>query len=102
MRLPGMKSWANTPPTMVMNRRRPTSLALVCRGCGECEEVTWLALQCVANGLERGEADRACLAGFQDRQVGERDSDLLRQLRERHAALVEHVVELDDDRHGQT
>src|SRR5229473_1485313 len=68
----------------------------------ELQQVTWLALQCLANGLERGESDGARLSGFQNRQVGERDSDSLGQLRERHSTLVKHVVHLHDDRHGQT
>src|SRR5258708_15647248 len=71
--------------------------------CGaELQQVTWLALQCLANGFERGESDGARLSGFQDRQVGERDSDSLGQLRERHSTLVKHLVHFDDDRHGQT
>src|SRR5438874_4293234 len=68
----------------------------------ELQQVTWLALHCLADGLERGESDSARLSGFQNRQVGERDSDSLGQLRERHSTLVKHLVHLDDDRHGQT
>src|SRR5260370_23563251 len=68
----------------------------------ELQQVTWLAPQCLANGLERGESDGARLSGFQDRQVGERDSDSLGQLRERHSTLVKHLVDFNDDRHGQT
>src|SRR6266481_4638177 len=68
----------------------------------ELQQVTWLALQCVANGLERRESDGARLSGFQNRQVGERDSDSPGQFRERHSTLVKHVVHLHDDRHGQT
>src|SRR6185503_3212683 len=63
---------------------------------------TRLAFQRPADGFEGGEADRARLAGFQDRQVGERNADLLGQLRQRHTALVEHVVQRDEDGHGQT
>src|SRR5450432_1420523 len=72
------------------------------RGRRECQQVTGLALQCSANGLQRRESYRARLSGFQDRQVGERDPDLFGKLRQRHATVVEHVVQLDDDRHVQT
>src|SRR5438309_2431895 len=121
MRLPPMNPWANTPARMVISRKRqaawPSSSAtfppvappsqlhsyrflLLC--VSELQQVAWLALHCLADGLERGESDCASLSSFQDRQVGERDSDSLGQLRERHSTLVKHLVHLDDDRHGQT
>src|SRR5674476_398278 len=34
------------------------------------DEVSWLAVQCCADGLERGEADRAGLAGLEVAEVG--------------------------------
>ena len=36
---------------------------------GKFEQVTRLALQCLTDGFERGEADGACLAGFQNGRV---------------------------------
>ena len=68
-----------------------------CRG--EFEQVTRLAPQCRTYGIERGETDGACLSCFENRQVGERDSDSPGQLAQRHAAIVKHVVQFDDDRH---
>ena len=65
----------------------------------EFEQVARLALQCRADGVEGGEADGAGLSCFENRQVGERDSDSLGQLGQRHATLVEQVVQFDDDRH---
>src|SRR3546814_14751585 len=43
--------------------------------------------------------DRAGLAGLEDRQVGERDPHPVRQLGKRQPAIVQQVVEPDDDRH---
>src|SRR5688500_7298157 len=65
----------------------------------ESEQVARLAFQCNADRLERGEADRLRLAGFQDRQVREGDVDARGEFRERHAARVQRFVETDDDRH---
>src|SRR5205085_4775117 len=59
----------------------------------EFEQVTRLALECRADGLECREADGAGLSCFENRQIGERDSDSLGQLRQRHPAFVEHVVQ---------
>ena len=49
-------------------------------------------------------ASIACarLSGLEDRQVGKRDVDPLRQLAQRHPAIVKHIVELDDDRHDRS
>lgn len=63
------------------------------------ENVARLAREGLADRIERRKADRACLAGLEDREVGERHSDLIRELGERHSAIVENVVELDGDRH---
>ena len=52
-----------------------------------------------ADRLERREADRARLAGLEDRQVDDGDSDPLGELGQRHPAGVEQIVELDGDRH---
>lgn len=46
----------------------------------EFDQIARLAVQCLANGLERGETDGACLASLQNRQVGKRDTDSFRQL----------------------
>lgn len=80
----------------------PSAWAIVDVGSpcwGEFEQVTRLALQCRADGVECGEADGAGVSCFENRQVGERDSDSLGQLGQRHATLMEHVVQFDDDRH---
>src|SRR3954452_11794589 len=39
----------------------------------ELEQVAWLAVQHLANRLQRRETDGARLAGLQDRQIGKRD-----------------------------
>ena len=49
--------------------------------------------------LEGGEADRLGLAGLEDRQIGEGEVDALGELGQRHALVVQPVVEGDDDRH---
>ena len=50
-----------------------------------------------ADRIERREADRPRFAGLQDREVGKRDADPFGELGQRHAPIVQHVVELDDD-----
>src|SRR5947209_15133154 len=65
----------------------------------KAENVARLARERLADRIERREADRARLAGLEDREVGERDSDPVREVRQCHPAIVEQVVELDGDRH---
>src|SRR6266576_2056737 len=62
------------------------------------ENVARLARERLANRIERGEADRARLAGLEDREVGQRHSDPVRERGQRHPPIVEQVVELDGDR----
>src|SRR5437764_14058529 len=59
------------------------------------ENVARLARERLADRIERGEADRARLARLEDRQVGQRHSDPLRELGQCHPPVVEEVVELD-------
>src|SRR5882762_9127157 len=63
------------------------------------ENVARLARERLADRIERREADRARLAGLEDRQIGQRHSDPLRELGQCHPPIVEQVVELDGDRH---
>src|SRR5665811_2410237 len=63
-------------------------------------EVSWLAVQCCADGLERGEADRAGLAGLEVAEVGHGDTHVLAELGQAHLAPGQHDIEVDDDRHG--
>src|SRR5207342_2754490 len=63
------------------------------------DQVAGLAAQRLADRFQRREADGAGLAGLEDRQVGERDVDLLGQLSQRHPPLVKQLVEFDRDRH---
>src|SRR3954449_415160 len=65
----------------------------------EFEQVAGLAAEHSADRLQRREADRARLAGLEDREVGEGDVDLLGKFRQRHPPLVKKLVELDRDRH---
>src|SRR5674476_1675315 len=63
------------------------------------DEVSWLAVQCCADGLERREADRAGLAGLQVAEVGHGDAHAVAELVQAHLASGEHNVEIDDDWH---
>src|SRR6185503_18616388 len=65
----------------------------------ELQNVPRLTRESIADCVERGESDRARLARLEDRQIGQRQSYLIRELGKRHPALVEQVVELDGDRH---
>jgi hypothetical protein len=64
------------------------------------DEVSWLAVQSCADGLERGEADRSGLASLEVAEVGHGDAHVLAELCQAHLASGQHDVEVDDDRHG--
>src|SRR5205809_549211 len=102
------------PPTKCMRPRStrtawPSSacapFARRCRPLAFCllrlkpENVARLAREGLADRIERREADRARLAGLEDREVGQRHSDPIREPGQRHPPIVEQVVELDGDRH---
>jgi hypothetical protein len=53
------------------------------------ENVARLARERFANRVECGETDRARLAGFEDRDVGQRHSDPVREFGQRHTPIVE-------------
>src|SRR6185369_8454629 len=57
----------------------------------ELKQVTRLAMQNLANRLERRKADRARLSRFENRQIGERDVDPLREFRQGHPPIVEKI-----------
>src|SRR5437899_7541119 len=78
--------------------RRGRSLAF-CLLRLKLENVARLARERLANRIERREADRARLAGLEDREVGQRHSDLVRELGQCHPPIVEYVGEPDGDRH---
>jgi hypothetical protein len=63
------------------------------------EDVAGLAVEGLADCLQRREADRLGLAGFQDRQIGHRDADALRQFGDAHFSFGQHDVYIDDYRH---
>jgi hypothetical protein len=77
---------------------RCRSLAF-CLLCLELENVARLARERLADRVERGEADRARLAGLEDREVGQRHSDPVRELGQSHPPIVEQVIEFDGDSH---
>src|SRR5690242_9173341 len=66
--------------------------------CGG-EQVAGLAIEHVADRLERRETDRARLARLQDRQIGNADIDAGGEFGQRHPPIVEQFVEPDLDRH---
>ena len=63
------------------------------------QNVARLARQRPADRIERRKADRARLAGLEDREVGQRHADPIRELGQRHPPIVKQVVKLDGDRH---
>ena len=75
-------------------------ILLVRRGLVFCvrlkpENVARLARERPADCIERRKADRARLAGLEDREVGQRHSDPVRELGQRHPPIVKQVVKLD-------
>src|ERR1044071_6590361 len=81
------------------------SFARLCRSLAfrwlrlEPENVARLARQRLAGRIECREADRARLAGLEDREVGQPHSDPFGELSQCHPPIMEQVVELDGDRH---
>ena len=63
------------------------------------ENVARLARKRDADRIECREADRARLAGLEDREVGQRNADPIREVGQRHPPIVKQVVKLDRDRH---
>ena len=65
----------------------------------ELDEVAGLAVEHVADRLQGFEPNPLGLARLEDREVGQGDADLAREVGERHAPSVQHVVDLDEDGH---
>src|SRR5690606_520609 len=61
--------------------------------------VSGLTIQHLANSVQRGQADRLGLSVLQDRDVGHRDADPLRELGHAHFSFGQHDIQIDDDRH---
>ena len=56
-----------------------------------------MAIEDLADRVERLEADALRMAVLEDRDVGHRDPELLRELGQGDFALRHHDVEIDDD-----
>src|ERR1017187_2541471 len=63
------------------------------------KKVAGLAGEHFTDRRKRGEAHGPRLAGLQDGQVGERDVDVLGEVSQRHAPVVQQVVEFHDNGH---
>ena len=63
------------------------------------KNVARLARERLADRFERREANRARLTSLKDREVGQRHSDPIRELGQRHPAIMEYIVKLDGNRH---
>ena len=66
------------------------------------QQVARLALEHLAQRLERGEADRLGPPVLQHGEVGRGDADALGERADGHLAPGEHHVDVDDDRHQIT
>src|SRR3954471_6217077 len=91
--------WLGSVPAMSRAPSTSTGGLTRSRGSGKLEDIAGLALQRLTDRLECGEADGPRLSRLEDRQIGESDVHLLRELCERQATVVENVVEVDLDRH---
>src|SRR5215510_3566061 len=77
---------------------RSSACAPIARGCWwlafcllrlKPENVARLARERLADRIERREADRARLAGLEDREVGQRHPDPVSEVGQRHPPIVE-------------
>ena len=66
------------------------------------QDIAWLAVQLVADSLERRKAHSPTLARLQNREVGWRYANALRQLRERHSATCQNRIEFNFYSHLRT
>jgi hypothetical protein len=60
-------------------------------------DVAGLAVECLADGIQRGEPDGARSAGLEVAEVGQGDVHAAAELGESHLSAREHDVEVDDD-----
>ena len=56
------------------------------------QDVAWLAVECLTDGIERREADGAGLARLQYGEVGGGDAHLFSQFARGHLALGQHYI----------
>src|SRR5699024_3096801 len=61
------------------------------------EDIARLTVQYMANGVQRTEANRAHLAGFEIREVDIGDADQLRKLVELHLAVCQYAVQTNNN-----
>lgn len=64
------------------------------------QQVSGLAVEGLAQGLQRGEADGFGMAVFQDGEIGEGQVDPAGQFVQAHFPAGHHDIEIDDDRHS--
>src|ERR1700719_2319098 len=95
-----MKQWQHAKSFQVSNLIKCNRRALSGTGIvAKFQEVARLAGEHFADCPKRREAHSPRFAGLQDRQVGEGDVDALGEFRQRHAPVVQQVVELDENGH---
>ena len=56
------------------------------------QDVAWLAVEGLADGIERGKADGTSLSRLQNREIGGGDAHLFSQFARGHFALGQHHV----------
>ena len=61
------------------------------------QDVAWLAVEGLTDGIERREADGAGLARLQYGEVGGGDTHLVGQFARGHLALGQHYIYIYDD-----
>lgn len=63
------------------------------------EDVSGLAVECLADGVQRGEADGFGTSVLQNGHVGGSDANLFGELADANLAFGHHDVEIDANRH---
>src|SRR5438270_12670626 len=93
------KKWERSKSFQISHLIERNGQALSSLAVSKFQEVARLAGERLADCRKRRKADRARLAGLEDREIGQRHSNLVREFGQCHPPIVEQVVELDGDRH---
>lgn len=64
------------------------------------QDISWLAIQSLANCLQRREPNSFGLPILQYRNIGHGDADLLSQLRNAHLSFCQHHIDVNNNCHS--
>lgn len=63
------------------------------------QNISWLTIECLADGIECWESDGFGLSIFEDGNIGHRNAHFFREFGNTHFSLSQHDIEIDENRH---